>query len=85
MIPEDDGEEIILKLSIDENGNAMLRLPSPKVSFEMDEDKMIRFVVALQRNTEICDMLEGVDITVENLDQDVFFEKLNRVIEEVQA
>lgn len=80
MIPED--ERVLLKLTIDENGNAKLGFPLPKVSFEMDEDKMIRFLVALQVDTEICDMMEDAVITIESLDHYHFFEKLNKAVKE---
>ncbi|WP_321417187.1 hypothetical protein [uncultured Methanomethylovorans sp.] len=83
MILED--ERILFKLTIDEDGNAKLGFPLPKVSFEMDEDKMIRFLVALQVNTEICNMMEDAVITIESLDHYLFFKKLNKAMKEVNV
>lgn len=80
MVLED--ERVMFTLTIDEDGTAKLGFPLPKVSFEMDEDKMIHFLVALQADTEICDMLEDAVIAIESLDHYHFFKKLNKAMKE---
>lgn len=79
---DEEADSIAFIISEDENGNAVLRAPLPTVSFEMSEDELIRFLVALKNNDETAKIIDGKPIGFEHVgDTETFLEKLQACVQ----
>lgn len=79
----DDGEGICLILSIDEDGKATLREPSPSVSFELSEDEIVELLVAIKKGAPVTEIVAGKPISYENVkDPEALFERIKASCEE---
>jgi len=79
---DDEVDSLNFIITEDENGNAVLRAPLPTVSFEMPEDELIRFLVALKNNEDTAKIIDGKPIGFERVvDETAFMVKLQEAVE----
>lgn len=80
---DDKADSLTFIITEDENGNAVLRAPLPTISFEMPEDELIRFLVALKNNEDTAKIIEGKPIGFEHVgDTEAFLVKLQTAVQE---
>jgi hypothetical protein len=79
---DDKADSLTFVITEDENGNAVLRAPLPTISFEMPEDELIRFLVALKNNEDTAKIIDGKPIGFERVvDETAFMVKLQEAVE----
>ncbi len=79
---EEDTDDYLL-LTIDDDGNASIRMPLPKITIEMEEDKLIQFVWLLRKHEDIFKpVLEDAIIEIEDVDDmGGFQDKINAYVD----